>query len=74
MSKLVERTVKVDANQYYLYANVNGFEMRKGFVRDYNYNVEKDPRLSEIRIRHDDHELIEVLYEKIKEWISDCKN
>lgn len=65
----LEETKKIDKDQFYTYYNNQGFEVRKGFVRNYNYSAEYDPRQSEIRIRHNDHEVIELLYEKIKEWL-----
>lgn len=52
------------------YFNSNGFELRHARTNSSTYNaIHDEDHLFELRIRHEDPELIEILKEKIKEWI-----
>lgn len=51
-----------------IYENLKGFELRLG--KFYNPNEYLDGIKFEIRILNHNNQLIEVLYEKIKEWLS----
>ncbi|QDI74106.1 hypothetical protein [Nitrosopumilus spindle-shaped virus] len=53
------------------YENKNGFEVRHCRTNSSTYNSAGEDFPFELRIRHEDPELIEVLKEKIMEWIND---
>ena len=52
------------------YENTNGFEIRHARTNNSTYNaIHPDDHLFELRIRHENPELIQLLKEKIMEWI-----
>lgn len=53
------------------YDNVNGFELRTGKFYNPNEGIQGTPAKFEIRILHENPEIITILNEKIKELIRD---
>ena len=52
------------------YYNANGFEVRHARTNNSTYNaIHPEDHLFELRIRHEDPEMIQILREKIIEWI-----
>ena len=70
MSEAQIRSQKTDANTIYNYIDTQGFEIRQGVDKNYNYRND-DERFAkfELRIRHEEAEQIEALLDKIKEWL-----
>lgn len=52
-----------------IYETINGFDLRTGRFNNPNEGIKGEPIKFEIRILHEDPELIITLLEKIKEWI-----
>ena len=62
-TKIIEELARV-------YDDINGFELRFGKFYDPNL-VRRNEEKQEIRILSTDHELMEVLFDKIREWLND---
>jgi hypothetical protein len=57
-------------NQIYNYIEIHGFEIRVGRTNSSTYNaIKPEDHMFEIRVRHVSPELIEVLREKIMDWL-----
>ncbi|GEM_PF-3909158 len=65
MSEVIHKKVRSEPKR--IYEDIGGFELRYG--KFYNYNPHLDPTKFEIRILHQDPELLMMLNEKIKEWL-----
>lgn len=54
----------------YNYIKGHGFEIRQGRTTSSTYNaIRPEDHLFELRIRHENPEMIEALLDKIKEWL-----
>jgi len=59
-------SLKADKDTIYNYFKSNGFEVRQGYAKDYNYT---EDHKFELRIRHSDPQQIEALLEEIKQLV-----